>query len=1053
MDKIIDTVGNWFDSIGDMGLTHILHVIVLIVSLLVMASIITLCSRFILRYVHHVVRQKVNLRGVEMEWNEVTFTGETGEGEVEKAVAQVANMSHLMFPTTSRWLKIFHWNRALVSLMMRKSKEDDSVHLYIGIDKRHYQDGASLRSWVQGANCEIEKIDFDEIGFVNKAPVTVMVKEYTPQKYTDAPTNSSVGAVMSRFQNLLPAGRGGTALITYEPMRPSERKIFTSHVVDYSYKNGGRSAEGGYNPVGNYMDYFNSNSPSRGVIIGFSDDGIYNDSESIVGTVTSAMQGLGVQTDTRRYTDVNRMAGLWSMIPCALMFVAAYFSIIPWWIPLVSTLFSFATFTGIPFLSTWWIEQASKYGVAPIPPFWRWSWRRLVNQKFVQINRLDFDRGNQTREEDGGKPQKTYTENPSPYEVIPLYTTPLMQFASLPLNRKGMTQVSLSVIPPVAIPSSAVHASDEYTTTGDAIYVGMSAKSNAPVFQTPRDLNFGIAVGGSAGSGKTVLLKTLFIENCRLSRKQDGLFGQTNSDGSRKVTINPIWFETKPDDLQSIIRAVDRYDPRVVKLHDATQPSRLSLEGGRLGDPGVTLDDIQRNAGLLVSSLEAIFGSSFQSRSKEIATRAFMTALLCNKSELETLGIAGRLTYPERPNIMEVVSFLVGAHPEVDIKKTIEALHKETMKVLTAVAFIRDKSNKKDKNDLIAAKKTVTEFFEKTKTKKEYIPGEIERMQMLATSLGGLLNMHNVREAMSPIQSKIPILAKSEGLFRTDIQVDNPDPDEKALKPKVTVTRKEYTIDELFTYGGPVIVDMTSVGSVINEVESRNFIMLVHFMLWQRMYSVAGGWAGKGKFTPIFADEITNFTGRSEDNAPCANLIGEIQDQGRSYGVSHTVGFQSFDQLPNDTRGAILRYDSSVFFSFNGYGDRNEVINQINSDRYIADNIRYFPWGIGVALLHVDRSPVQAFTIRTPKDSDWNTALVNNSEDVLGAFEEIRPKEIEFIKQHKKKKIGKGDDQNTRPDDRDDNTSDDHSLDFLLDGMNDSTNGELTDDGAPPLAW
>lgn len=967
----------------------------------IMLCIILSCSRFFLRFLHHKVRTWYL---GEMIWNEVIFEGAVSDSELIKADGQVKNMSNLMSGTISRWLGIFTFNRAMTSFMIRKSPEDDATHMYIGIDSKHYNEGR-LRSWTQGSNCSVEPIDFDEIGFVPKAPTTAVVNTFIPQKFTDQPTNATIGGVMSRMQDLLPEGHTGTALITFEPMRRSETRIFTTHVTEDSMKNT-RTTDGSYNRVGDYIEHFRSNSPSRGVIIGFSDQGNEEDSSSIVDTTINSMNSLGVDRDNRKYTDLNRRAGLYSLFPTAVFFVLAYFSIIPWWIGIVSAVFALSTLFGIKLFSTFWIEQAAKHGAAPIPPFWRYSLRRKYKEWLIRVSPFDFDAGNKQRAEDGRTTKMTYTEKPSTPEIFPFYTTSLMQFLSMPLNGKGTTNVSRSVIPQVAMPSSVNNGIGNFVESGDAIYMGISAKSNEPVYQTPRDLNFGIAVGGDAGSGKTNYLMTRYIESCRLSRKQDGIFGRKNTEGDRLITVNPIWFETKADDLSGIIDAVDRYDPLVIYMHDDKRPRRLALEGKRYGDQGVTLDDIQQQQGLLVSAMQAIWGSSFMSRSSNIVSNALMIAYLSRKSDIKGLQLDTRLSNLERPNIMEFISYLIGADPSLDMEKVLEKYHRALETLLNTEQ----------------GKKALRKRIDK------YGSEELDRLRMLSINVGGLVNMYKVREAMAPVQSKIPILKKSSGLFETTTPDGTP--------------REEFPIDDLFTYGGPVIVDMTTYNSVLSEPENRNFVMMVHYILWQRIRMRAANWAKQGKYTQIFADEVTNFTGRESDNAPCATILGEVRDQGRSYGVSHSFGFQNFGQLPQDTYKTVLAFDSSMFFKFNSIEDQNIVINQISSERYIVNNIRSFPQGVGIALLTIDRKTVDPFTIKTPYYKDWNTALVNNVEDSSMAFEAIRDREIDFMKIEKKKRI---DEPSSVA------SSQSYNDDDIFDTENYSDKNTLFDTGADPV--
>lgn len=971
-----------------------------IVAIIVMISVVLSCSRFFIRFLHHKVR--TSYLG-DMIWHEVIYEGVVGDSEVVKADGQVKNMQNLMFNTSAPILGMFHFRRMMASFMIRKSDDDDTTHMYVGIDRKNYSKG-SLNSWAQGSNCSVEEIDFDEIGFVPNAPTTAIVKGYIPQKFTDSPTNSTVGGVMSRMQDLLPEGHAGTALITYEPMRRDEQRVLISHITDDNIKST-RTQGNGYNRVGDYIEYFRSNSPSRGVILGFSDNGDKDESQSIVDTVINSMSSIGVDRENRTYPMIHRKIGYATILPTTILCVMAYFGLTSWIVFGIAAVFSLGSMIGVPYFSTFWIQQSVKRGAAPIPPFFRYSLRRLTIEWWKKIMPFDFD-GRQKWAKQNNMEVTTvkYTEKPSTPEVFPLYTTSAMQFLSMPLNGRGSTNVSKSVIPQVSMPSFVNNTIKNFIKSDDVSYVGISAKNNEPVFRTPKDLNFGIAVGGDANSGKTNLLQLMFIEDSRLSRKETGLFGKKKEDGSRQIVVNPIWFETKSDDLHELTSAVERFDPLVVSLHNPNNTRRLALEGKRFSDHGVTIDDIQQQVGLFTSAMEAIWGSSFMHRSKNIATQALMIAYLVDKSDLKCLGLLGRIDNPQRPNIIQLVSYLIGSYPQIDMEASLKKYH-EALEVLL---------NDERKEKLL--KKKLSHGGE----------DELMRLRVLSMSIGALLNMYSLRDAMGPLQSKIPILEKSFGLF--------------SPVTKSGEQREEYSIDELFDYGGPVIVDMTTDGSTLNAVETRNFVMMVHYILWQRLRIRAGGWAAQGRYTRLYADEITNFTGRAADEAPCATLIGEVRDQGRSYGVSHTVGYQNFGQLPKDTRASVLGFTSGIFLRFINSEDQNEVINQVNSDRYTVNNVRSFPQGVGIALMTIQGNPVDPFTIKTPHSIRWNEALKNADESVMEAFDVIAPEEIEFMRHEKKKKVD------------DNNTDDDYQLysekdDVFGQSYNDVSNNNSDDDG------
>ena len=922
------------------------------VSLLIMIIIIISSGRFFFRYCYHFIRQKYL---GEMIWNEIVYAGGVSEEELAGSIEQMDNMSQIMFQTTGKIFSFINWNRSMVSLMIRKDPDDDSVHVYVGIDKRHYKE-SSLQSFAQGSNCSIEEIDFEDIGFKPQAPITAIVDNYTPSRISEQPTKSSVGGVVSRIQNLSHS-EGGTVLITYEPMVRTEQNLLEDHI------NSENSSDMMYSKVRDQIESFSGLSPSRGVIAGFSDNNNISMSDSMLRSATRNMPNSGFSEDIRKYTDIQKKAGIIMLAPTLLLFALAYFSLAPWWVAITSAVFVLPSLLGVPFFSSFWISRATSHGALPIPSFRRLSPRRLMGQWWYNSFNLRGRRQAAQREENPRS--NTYVGKPSVAEIFPFYQTSLMQYISMPINSRGGTNISKSVIPQVALPSSISQEISKYTRFGDVIYEGISAKSNEPVYRTISDINFGIAIGGDAGSGKTNALMNNFLGMSRLSRKNDGLLGKKLNDNGDTITINPIWFETKSDDLSELIGYTEEYDPMVLNLHDPNEKRRLALEGKRLQDDNTTIEDIKEQNNVLISSMKAIWGDSFGPQSQRVAAYALLIAYLLDEEGLKALDFYSRLDNPDRPNIIHLMYLLINGDASLQVNKAL-------------------KSYADSKRDTLTNDQKIAEF------KAENGIEGLKVLKTLIIALDGLINLYDVPNAVAPLQNKLPQLLKSEGLFDT--------------KTPAGEEREEFDIYEMFTYGGPVIVDMTSKGSTLSDNDSMTFVMMVHYLLWQSIKKNAGGWSKKGKFIPLYADEITNFTGRAADEAPCATIIGEVRDQGRSYGVSHNVGFQNFGQLPKDTKDSILSFESKIFLKFGAKADQKEVIEQISIPRFTEANVRSFPMGVGIAQLSIDKKPRSEFTIKTPYVGDWKEAISIN-EDINMAFESIKYNEIEMMKNEKKKKV------------------------------------------------
>lgn len=982
----------------EIGMHILFYASIFIMVLIVLASL-----RFIMRFMYHWVRKKY-LGG--MVWNEVVYEGSVNQEELVNSVGQMDNMQHIMFGTTGSIFGFINWRRPMVSLMIRKDSEDDSVHMYIGMDKKHYKSDY-LSYWAQGSNCSVEEVSFDSIGFIPKAPITAIVENYNPSRFTNSPTNSTVGGTVSRIQSSTKNGESGTVLITFEPMVKKEQNLLEDHI---NTENERGSSSNAYTKVRDQAQLFTDYTPSRGVIIGFSDSGDERVSTSMVRAAVASMANLGVNADIRRYENLMKQVGIISIFPAIILGTLSFFAFIPWWISITTISFTLITLIGLPFLSSYWICKASQDGSAPIPPFRQWAPRRFFQQWLYGI-KPSSSRRNKTVMPDGNviDHKDNFVARPSTAEIMPFYQTSLMQFASMPNNGTGSTNISKSVIPQIALPASTNKEIRKYIESGDVFFEGTSARSHEPVFMTLKDTNFGCAYGGDAGSGKTNSLMIRYLNFSFLSRKTTGAMAKVHN--GNKITINPIWFESKSDDFDKLVNYVKEYDPAVFKLHDPRQKSRLTLEGRRYGDEGVTIEDIIANKNVLLNAMEAIWGESFGPQSKRVADNALSIAYLIDQEGLDALEFTSRLDNPDRPNIMHLVYLLINGDASLTVKEALEKYAKSKRAIMT------------DSTQLAEYK--AKHGIEKVKW-----------LKALVVSLDGLINLYSIPNAIGPLQNKIPQLLKSKGLWDTQTHSGE--------------DRHEFSIDKLFTYGGPVLVDMTPKNSELAPDDTKYFIMMVHYILWQRLRMVAGGWASKGRFTPIFVDEITNFTGRAADQSSCATIIGEVRDQGRSYGVSHNVGFQNFSQLPPDTKESVLSFESKIFFKFGNNKDQVQVMEQLNSHRFSEANIRSFPIGVGIAQLSINRIPRTEFTIKAPAAEAWREALSIN-QDMDMAFEAIKDTEVAVMKREKKKNV---DDTSSNDDNYEEyDEINEDNFDDLLGGLVDDGSNSLQDDDRPPLSW
>lgn len=939
---------NWIDTaatVGEKALTVLAVVCVL--------GAVGLFLRYPMRYLYHQLR--ILYLG-PIQWTEIVFEGGVSEADMVSAAGLVENQAKMMDQALGGVFK-FYFPRPMTSVAIRVSPEDDTVHLYYGMDKRHHSP-EQIANWAAEAGCSAEEVPDNDIGIVAKAPASMIVAGHDPINITDAPLNSSVGKVVSNLQASA-ARRHGTVVMTYEPMRESEENLLRGHIEDQAEMVHDHNSR--FDGTPKALSILTSKSPSRGTITAFSDSGQVKSSRAMLKEAKSAMSNLGVRVQYVTPAAIHRRMSLKAIPMLIILAALSYFWNLSWYVTGAVVALFLGSMLGLGFMSGLWISLAARKGAVPIPPFFWQSLRRHWDQQWVRLK----SRG---REE-----LRRYTGAPSCVEVIPLYQTSVMQFASMPPAGTASSNVASSAVPQVAMQTSAVLDTEAQAASGDVIYEGLSAKSYAPVYRTWADLNYGIAFGGEPGSGKTNALQSSFLGMCRLARKSTGEMADK--------TINPIWFETKTDDVAELHALAEPYDPLFVRVHDRDRPARLALEGGRIGDEGVTLKTIRENKNQMITAMAALWGDSFGPQSRQVADAALSVAMMLDRdgvlaviggqspSDSREFAVAHRIGDVDRPNIIKLMYLLIGGDPSLTIDKSLEAYARTLREVV---------SNRN----------------ESARVEAERGADELRRIHSLVGAMDSLINLHgtNRGDAVKPLQNKIPRLLGSDGLFETTTSDGQ--------------RRTEYPLDRFLTYGGPVILDMTPSGSELSQDDSRLFVMMIHYMIWQRLQRIAGGWAAQGRYTPLYADEITNFTGDVNDASDCQRVITEVRDQGRSYGVSHNVGFQRFDQLPPNVISAVMSFPSKVFLKFENMSDATKVLEQLGErTRYAPENVRNFPRGIGIASMYIAGRSRPPFTIRFPYVGTWATALSNSGGDIRDAFDEIYDAEMAVVKNEKKRKI------------------------------------------------
>ena len=941
-------------SAGDI-LMFIVNVFFSIITVIVGAFIVFILAQYFFRWIYNKYR---HIMGGGIVWSEVIYEGIISDNETNNSVGQMDNMANIMKNTATGINFGFQFNRPRYLIMIRLNPEDEQTHMYIGMDENHYDENV-LSSWASGANCSIERVDMDDIGFVSRAPMTLVREDYDTANFNDAPNNSTVGGVISRLQSSSGMKDGATVIVSYEPMSNPEERLMKKKILADNVAEGGDAAK--LDLTARNVNIFLSKSPCRGTITAYSDTGDFNVSNSVLRTVSSNMPSMGSRTSAVKYETLHRRAGIFCIIPSLLLTILGLVGFVPLWMPLTLVGISMIALIGLPIMSSTWVAMASAQDAnPPIPPFTRFSLRRMIASTLNKFRPKRYADGY----------EQSYVPEPSSREVIPLYQTSLMQFASMPRDGKGVSNISSQAIPQVSRSSAVVQEISRDISEDRVALLGTSVRTFDPVMLTVKDLNYGIAMAGDRGSGKTNALSNLYAGVCHLSRN------------SNEYTFSPFWLETKSDDIDGIVSNIKRYDPLVVHVHNRDTKQRVCFEGPRYED-GADIAEVKRNIDTVISGMEKLWGAGlFGPRSKMVAHASLTIAMLLNRKERDALGISMRVANPDRPNIMETVNLLIGADPTLNLV--------DTSRKVVAPGGGKNKSEGIMERIASGYKSVLINPDKKASLMAKSGEREVTRLSELVPALDQLISLYQTPEAVNPLRNKIPVLLSSTGLWETTTHAGE--------------DREEIDLTSFIDYAGPVIVDLTNKNSSIASENTSMFSMLFHYMLWSAIKDHCSGWARENKFIPIFVDELRNIVGDKNGESQLGNIVAEVADVGRSYGASHSVGFQRYTQLPSEAVSTVRGMTSKLYFTLRDAQDRAVVMEQLGEKtRFAQENINSMPMGYCIADLRIGGVQRNVFTMKVPYFPVFVETL-NSSNTVNDAFERMLDDEKQKISEDKKKK-------------------------------------------------
>lgn len=900
--------------------------------------------RYALRYGWGWVRRSFT---GEMEWHEIVYERRISRGESSNAKRQVAAITTLINGLgDKKWVR-----RGTVSFVIKKDYDDPQVRVFLGIDQRHNISGV-VSTWARSMDCSAVPVDPIEI---HPGALTLAFRERNNVgTITSEVDRSHIGNVMDNLQNLMSEKEesgesfSGSVILTVEYMRGSERTLTVANLGEEVIMGQGESALFSKSGVkGQEL----SSTVVRATI------GVVNDSNdrslsmSVLNTATSQMSESGMIFKSEPPEVYHRKFIAWWawLMAFPILFASQQ------WVGMGVTVLTVITLTavlasilGMSMMSSAWLAEDVRRGVILVPAFWRASPRRLLHGVWRKHFRSDA----------GGEKMGNRVAPPSCRQVLPLYQTPLLQFMSMPVSSARSTNIAVSRIPTNGIPRALEKKLLGYGN--DKIFIGITPK-NQPLFATVDDLEFGTAVGGDAGSGKSNSLLVHFFGMSMLSEAEDGR--------AKDLFINPIWLETKGEGAYSAFEMVEEMNPKFISVHDPNHDVRLAIEGPRY--PEASPDEISRNVGNLVDGLISSYGDAIGAQSRDVAISALSIAMLLSKEEIEAIPELAALVWSEKPNIAMLVYLLVGADSSININAKLERLSNEIMT--------------EAKNPAITQQMSAMEQ---------------ERKALLSFSINRLLSLAKVRDALAPIQNKLSALKNSRGMFET------------------SPNRRDIGFDEIIKgrdngRGCPVIINVGPVrrddGVFVRFVEQdmcRRYTTIIHHMLWQHIKANCAGWRARGRYVPLYADEVKDICGESKtSDGEGMNILQDVRDQGRGAGCSHNVGYQNFQQMNEDAAESVKSFVSSILLKFTNPNDIATALEQLGgADKtiYDAEVFRRFPQGVGAAVLLSAKETTDPCTIQIPYALDWKK-IVMSSQDLDEAAERM----IKIMHPNKRKQPAK----------------------------------------------
>jgi hypothetical protein len=158
-----------------------------------------------------------------------------------------------------------------------------------------------------------------------------------------------------------------------------------------------------------------------------------------------------------------------------------------------------------------------------------------------------------------------------------------------------------------------------------------------------------------------------------------------------------------------------------------------------------------------------------------------------------------------------------------------------------------------------------------------------------------------------------------------------------ALDSWWSTTRRSVTWDQVLDGHRSLIINtgVTTSGQIVDDKLSAQMSSLLMYGLKSAIQRRCSGWQDAGRSVTIFADELSLVAGASPE------VVAWLRNQGRSYGVRPVFATQYPEQLPREVRTAFMSFGTLIAFGQQNAAVVAEIVADLSlgGDEWVPSDI------------------------------------------------------------------------------------------------------------------